>query len=119
MDKNDTGHDSKVVLITSDLFGEGDGRLGEILMKAFLNTLWDSESRPESIIFINNGVKLTTEGSEVLDVLNLLEESGVRLLSCGTCLDYYNLREKLKVGQVTNMKATVASLLASEKVISI
>lgn len=108
-----------VVLITGSRFGSGDEQLGEILMKAFLNTLWDSEPRPEMIIFINDGVRLTTTGSEVLDALKLLEQAGVELLSCGTCLDYYNLREKLEVGQVTNMKATVNSLLASEKVIRI
>jgi selenium metabolism protein YedF len=119
MNKSETGHGPSVVLITSDRFGDGDDRLGEILMKAFLNTLWDTESGPESIIFINNGVKLTTQDSEVLDTLKLLEEAGVRLFSCGTCLDYYNLKEKLKVGQVTNMKATVSSLLASDRVISI
>ena len=89
------------------------------MMKAFLNTLWDAEAKPAQIIFINDGVRLTTEGSEVLDTLNLLAEAGVSLLSCGTCLDYYNLREKLKAGQVTNMKATVDSLLAAGKVIRI
>ncbi len=110
---------SAVVLITGDRFGTGDKQLGEILMKAFLNTLWDTEPGPEKIIFINDGVWMTTEGSEVLDALNLLEKAGVEILSCGTCLDYYNLREKLKVGQITNMKATVASLLAADKVITI
>lgn len=110
---------STVVLITGNRFGSGDQQLGEILIKAFLNTLWDSEPRPEKIIFINDGVRLTASDSEVLDALQLLEQAGVELLSCGTCLDYYNLREKLKVGQVTNMKSTVNSLLASEKVIRI
>ena len=110
---------SIVVLIAGSRFGSGDGQLGEILIKAFLNTLWDSEPRPEKIIFINDGVRLTTEGSEVLDALVLLEQAGVELLSCGTCLDYYKLREKLKVGQVTNMKATVSALLASDRVIRI
>lgn len=113
------GKSSVVVLITTRCLGSGDEQLGGILMKAFLNTLWDSEPKPERVIFINDGVRLTTEGSEVLDALTLMEQAGVELLSCGTCLDYYNLREKLKVGQVTNMKATVGSLLASEKVITI
>ena len=108
-----------VVLITSDRFGTGDDELGGILMKAFLNTLWDAGPKPESIIFINDGVRLTTEGSEVLDALGLLEQAGVRVFSCGTCLEYYNLREKLKAGQATNMKATVAVLLATGKVIKI
>ena len=108
-----------VVLITSDRFGTGDDRLGGILMKAFLNTLWDTTPRPARIIFINDGVRLTTEGSDVLDALALLAEAGVGLFSCGTCLDYYNLREKLRAGQVTNMKATVEALTAAGKIIRV
>ncbi len=108
-----------IVLITSDRFGTGDKRLGEILMRAFLNTLWDTEPKPAQIISINDGVRLTTESSEVLDTLNLLEQAGVQILSCGTCLEYYNLKDSLKSGQATNMKATVSSLLASGKVIKI
>lgn len=110
---------SAVVLITSSRLGTGDDRLGEILMKSFLNTLWDAGPKPRRIIFINDGVRLTTEGSEVLEALNLLEQAGVEILSCGTCLDYYKLREKLKVGQVTKMHDTVNSLLTSHKVIRI
>lgn len=121
-------HDSKgpveksgsiVVLITSDLFGTGDERLGEILMKAFLNTLWDAKTRPEKLICINSAVKLTIAGSEVLDTLKLLEKDGVQVFSCGTCLEYYNLRDKLSVGSVTNMYDTVNSLISADKVIKL
>jgi selenium metabolism protein YedF len=108
-----------VVLITSDKFGTGDARLGEILMKSFLNTLWDSEPKPRQIIFMNSGVRLTTEGSEVLDALDLLAGAGVQILSCGTCLDYYKLREKLRVGQATKMPDTVHSLLTADRIIKI
>jgi selenium metabolism protein YedF len=113
------GSSGTVVLITSDRLGTGSDELGALLMKSFLNSLWDSELRPEQILFMNDGVRLTVEGSEVLDALALLEEAGVTLLSCGTCLDYYNLREELKAGSVTNMKATVAALMNAEKVIRI
>ena len=68
---------------------------------------------------INDGVKLTTEGSEVLDALQLLEKKGVELFSCGTCLENYQLKEKLEVGLVTNMYDTVVSLLCAGKVIKI
>jgi selenium metabolism protein YedF len=108
-----------VVLITTDVFGTGDRRLGEILMKAFLNTLWDAEPKPTKILFINDGVRLTTEGSEVLETLHLLEKEGVQIFSCGTCLEYYQLKEQLKVGLVTNMYDTVDSLLSASKVIKI
>ena len=108
-----------VVLIESDCLGTGDRELGEILMRAFLNTLWDTEPKPTRVLFLNSAVNLTTEGSEVLDTLRLLEEEGVRILSCGTCLEYYGLKEQLRVGQVTNMYDTVSSLIAADKVIKI
>ena len=108
-----------VVFITTDRLGTGDQRLGEILMKAFLNTLWDAELKPAKLLFLNDGVRLTTEGSEVLDSLRLLEEAGVEIFSCGTCLEYYQLKDELKVGLVTNMYDTVDSLLSAGKVIKI
>jgi selenium metabolism protein YedF len=108
-----------VALICTDRFGSGDERLGEILMKAFLNTLWDIEPRPAKLIFMNSGVRLTTEGSEMLDTLKLLETDGVEIFSCGTCLEYYDIKDKLRVGQVTNMYATVESLISADKVINI
>ncbi len=111
-----SGH---VVMITSDFLGTGDRKLGAILMKAFLNTLWDADPKPKKIMFLNEGVRLTVEGSEVLETLNLLEQAGVEILSCGTCLAFYNLTEQLKVGKVTNMFDTVDSLLKSEKIIKI
>jgi len=111
--------DADVVCITTDRFGTGDEELGEILMKAFLNTLWDYQPRPAKLLFINSGVMLTTEGSEVLEALKLLEKEGVEIFSCGTCLDYYGVKEKLRVGNVTNMYETVDALLTAGKVVNI
>ncbi len=108
-----------VVLISTDSLGTGDKKLGGILMKAFLNTLWDASPRPQKVIFMNEGVFLTTEGSDVLDSLKLLEKEGVLIFSCGTCLEFYEIKDRLRVGQVTNMYDTVQSLLAAGKVISI
>lgn len=108
-----------VVFISTDKLGEGDEHLGQILMKSFLNTLWDSDPRPSTIIFINNGVKLTTSGSEMLDTLKLLQEAGVGILSCGTCLAYYELTDKLEVGVSTNMYEIVNLLINADKVIKI
>jgi selenium metabolism protein YedF len=108
-----------VVFITTDRLGTGDERLGEILMKAFLNTLWDHDPKPARILFMNSGVFLTTEGSDVLDALRLLEAAGVRIVSCGTCLAYYGLTEKLQVGAGGNMYEIVDSLVAAPKVIKI
>jgi len=88
-------------------------------MKAFLNTLWDYQPRPAKLLFINSGVMLTTEGSEVLEALKLLEKEGVKIFSCGTCLDYYGVKEKLRVGKVTNMYEIVDALLTAGKVVNI
>ena len=110
---------TNVVLITTDRLGTGSEELGKILMKAFLNTLWDASPRPGKILFMNDGVRLTVEGSDVLDTLHLLENEGVEIFSCGTCLAYYELTDKLDVGMVTNMYETVESLLSSDKVIKI
>lgn len=108
-----------IVLITSDRLGTGDEELGKILMKSFLNTLWDYKSKPSKVIFINRGVMLTTEGSEVLETLELLEKEGVEIFSCGTCLAFYGITEELTVGEVTTMPLTVDFLLTASKVITI
>jgi selenium metabolism protein YedF len=108
-----------IVFITTDRLGTGDEELGFILMKAFLNTLWDTNPRPTKIMFLNDGVRLTTEGSEVLEVLHLLENEGVEIFSCGTCLEFYGIKDKLQVGKVTNMYDTVESLLSAGKIIKI
>jgi selenium metabolism protein YedF len=83
------------------------------------NTLAEAGPKPAKMIFINRGVMLTTAGSRVLDTLLQLEKEGVQIFSCGTCLNHYQLKEKLKVGQATNMYDTVHSLLTAEKVVSI
>jgi len=108
-----------VVFVTTDRLGEGDERLGTILMKAFLNTLHDSEPKPEKVIFINSGVMLSTEGSEMLDSLEALTEDGVQIISCGTCLNYYDILDKLKFGIVGNMYDIVNVLLDANKIIKI
>jgi len=108
-----------VVCITTDLFGTGNEELGEILMKAFLNTLWDYQPRPARLLFINRGVMLTTEGSDVLEVLELLEKEGVEIFSCGTCLAHYGIKDKLRIGKATNMYEMVDALLTAGKVVNI
>lgn len=91
------------IVISSNLLGNGDDRLGETLMKVYINTLAETEILPENLIFINGGVKLTCTGSDVLDSLGLLQKKGVNIISCGACLDFYNLKEELKAGEIGNM----------------
>lgn len=92
-----------VVGIGSDKMGEGAEELGQKLMGSFLYSLTEQDELPVAIVFFNGGVKLTVEGSSVLEDLKTLEEKGVEILSCGLCLNYYGLTEKLNVGSVTNM----------------
>jgi selenium metabolism protein YedF len=108
-----------VMLIASDQLGTGDEALGQLLITSFINTLPEAKNKPSKMLFINRGVILTTEGSRILDTLLQLEAEGVQIFSCGTCLNHYQLKDKLKVGKVTNMYDTVESLLSAEKVVRI
>ena len=105
------------VLIASDQVGAGDERLGRILMRSFVKTLRDIAPRPQKVIFMNAGVRLTTEGSELLDDIAALAGAGVEVLSCGTCLDYFNLKDKLRVGRVSNMFEITSALASADRVL--
>ncbi len=105
------------MLITSDRLGEGGDELGRLLMKNFIITLLDLDRLPERMLFLNSGVLLTTEGSEVLEALESLAKRDVEILSCGVCLDFFHKKDKLKVGSVTNMLTTAESLMDAGSVI--
>ena len=106
-----------VVYINSDLLGGGDEALGSFLMKAFLKTLLDLEKTPDLLILINSGVRLASEGSQVLDTLKSLSEKGAKIVSCGTCLDFYKLKEKMSVGTISNMYDIIQSMLQADRLI--
>ena len=106
-----------VFLIASDCLGDGQEELGRLLMKNFIITLLDLSEIPERMLFLNRGIFLTTEGSEVIEVLEKLANRGVEILSCGVCLDFFNRREKLCAGSVTNMFTIAESMLRAGSVI--
>jgi len=106
-----------VVYINSHLMGGGDEALGSFLMKAFLKTLLDLDTKPNCLILINSGVQLASEESKVLDSLIALSEKGVEILSCGSCLDFYGLKGKLKVGVVSNMVEIIQSMMEADRLI--
>ncbi|WP_026478079.1 sulfurtransferase-like selenium metabolism protein YedF [Alkaliphilus transvaalensis] len=108
-----------VIVITNDLFGEGAPELGRTLMKGFIYALTEVQPYPKAIIFINNGVKLPVEGSDSLEHLRTLEANGVEVLSCGTCLDYYKLKDKLAVGGVSNMYTIVEKMNRAQNTIKL
>ena len=106
-----------VLGLASDAMGNGDDELGRLLMKGFFYATVEQVQLPETILFYNSGVFLTTEGSAVLNDLKELERRGVRLLSCGTCLNHYGLFDKLKVGEVTNMYELASLMFQAGKII--
>ena len=111
--------ENKCIFISSNKMGKGNDELGEILMKGFIYTLTESKPYPKSILLVNSGVKLSTENYDTVQNLKILEESGVEILSCGTCLDYYGLKESIKVGSITNMYTIVDIMKNSSQTISI
>ncbi|MGI5921862.1 MAG: sulfurtransferase-like selenium metabolism protein YedF [Syntrophomonadaceae bacterium] len=103
------------ILITSQFFGQGNDELGQVLMKSFLYSLSEMKEQVKYIIFMNSGIFLTCEGSPVLEYLQGLAAGGVEILSCGTCLDFYHMKDKLAVGQVTNMYSAMDILTSAPK----
>ncbi len=110
---------SLVLTVPSETMGRGDEELGSILMRAFFHTLGEVEPLPQTIIFFNSGVKLVVEGSPVVADLKALEDRGVALLACGTCLGHYGLKDKVAVGEVSNMYTIAETLLGAGKVVSL
>ena len=108
-----------VVVIPSEQLGRGEEELGHILIRSFLHVLTETSGRPDTMVFFNAGVKLTVEGSVVLEDLQTLEKNEVEILICGTCLDYFGLKERIAVGQVSNMYTIVETMLAAGRLISI
>ncbi len=109
--------DNTVVVVASDRMGEGNDALGKVLVKGFIFAVSQLDTLPKKILFYNGGATLTCEGSDSLEDLKSMEAQGVEILTCGTCLDYYGLKEKLAVGSVTNMYAIVEALAGASNVI--
>ncbi len=106
----------KLFLVQSDGLGRGDERLGSLIMTNFLRLLGESKDKPGSIVFWNTGVRLVCEGSKVLDYLKQLEQQGVEILACTTCLEYFDLVDKLMVGKPTTMFKSIQSMLSCDVV---
>jgi len=105
---------TKVMLIQSEGLGRGDDQLGSMLMASFLRLLGESSDKPKSLVFWNTGVRLVCEGSKVLGHVKKLEKQGVEILACTTCLEYFNLTDKLLVGKPTTMLKSIESMFRYE-----
>ncbi len=106
-----------IVVVASDRMGEGNDELGKVLIKSFIFAVTQLEQLPKTMLFYNGGATLTTEGSDSLEDLKSLEAQGVEILTCGTCLDYYGLKDKLAVGGVTNMYSIVETMAGAGRII--
>ena len=106
-----------VVFIPSTFFGEGADELGIILMRSFVKTIKQLDPLLECIVFANSGVRLTTEGSDLVADIKELDDLGVQILSCGTCIDYYHLKGKLQVGYESNMYEIATALASADRLV--
>lgn len=109
--------DNTVVVVSSDCMGAGNDELGKVLIKGFIFAVTQLDTLPKTMLFYNGGATLTAEGSDSLEDLKSLEAQGVEIMTCGTCLDYYGLKEKLAVGSVTNMYSIVETMAKAGKII--
>jgi selenium metabolism protein YedF len=108
-----------LVLCATDRLGYGDDALGLKLMASFVRTLKEMGPELWRLVFVNNGVKLAVEGSELLPDLKSYERDGTKILVCGTCLNHFNLLDKKQVGETTNMLDIVTAMQLADKVVSL
>lgn len=106
-----------VIRVSKDTMGRGDDELGKKLLISFFNVLPETDEYPSAIVFYNRAVFMCTPDSEILDILKDLEAAGVKLLCCGTCLNYFELGEKLAVGSKSNMFEITKTMQEASKVI--
>ncbi len=107
------------ISIGSDKMGSGDDGLGTILMKSFIYTIKETNPWPKAILLYNSAVYLACEGSQVLDDLQAMEKEGVEIIACGTCLDYFKINDKLRVGEIGNMYSIYEKMANSNNTMNI
>ena len=108
---------NRLVVISSKTMGEGNDELGATLLKGFIYALTQQEELPDQMLFYNGGAFLTCEGSQSLEDLKMLEEQGVEIRTCGTCLNFYGISDKLQVGEVTNMYDIAERMTKADRII--
>ena len=107
------------VFVGSSTFGQGAEELGRILIKGLVYAFSQADEVPHRIVFFNDGARLTCEGSEMLDDIRELERRGCEVLTCGTCLEFHGIKDRLAVGGVTNLYAISEIALGPDKVVTL
>jgi len=105
------------VLLASATLGSGSDELGAVLARSFVKTLKEARPRPWRLLLINSGVRLALDDSPLLEEMKALEGAGIQILACGTCLDYFHAKDRLRAGSISNMGEIVASLLEADRVV--
>ncbi|MDD6920322.1 MAG: sulfurtransferase-like selenium metabolism protein YedF [Eubacteriales bacterium] len=105
------------IVIEGDVMGKGDEVLGKNLLKGFIFALSKRDVMPDNIIFYNKGAYVSSTESETIDDLKSMEARGVNIITCGACLDFYKLKEELKVGNVSNMYDILETMANSDLII--
>ena len=113
------GTGPSVAVLSCSTMGRGDDELGGVLMKSLLHTIAEEEPFPDTMIFLNSGVKLAVKGSEVLEDLKSLESRGVKILVCGTCLNYFKLTDSLAAGNISNMYEIKEKIFTAGRLIQV
>jgi selenium metabolism protein YedF len=116
-DMSVSAHGPTVFVFASNVMGYGSDELGAVLMKAFIHTAIDLDHGPDAMIFYNTGVKLAASDSDVLDDLKTLHEKGVKIMICGTCVNFFNLTGKIGTGIVSNMYDIAGTLTTAGRII--
>lgn len=116
-EKKKTTYQSAVA-ISSECMGKGDDTLGKRLMNAFIYTLTQLETLPDVLLLYNSGAKLVASAEEACEDLKVLASHGVRILTCGTCLQYFEMEDKVEVGEISNMQTIVDILQHADHVIA-
>ncbi len=106
-----------VVAVRSEFMGGGDDKLGAILLRAFINTLPETDHLPTHILLYNSGIKIALEGMDTVPTLQKLADAGVKIIACGTCLDFYEVKAQLAVGQVGNMYVIADTLVQASHIV--
>lgn len=117
--KKEIKEEKFTIVVGQNKLGNGDDKLGEILIKGYIFALSESDIIPTDMLFLNSGVKLAVEESAVLEGLKKLADKNVKIQVCGTCLDFYGLKDKIAIGEISNMYSIVETMNESDKVINI
>jgi intracellular sulfur oxidation DsrE/DsrF family protein len=110
---------TRTVIIKSDVMGVDPPELGSMMLGSYLRKLCVADPKPSSLVFYGTGVKLLAEGSAVLDALEILRDAGVDLVGCGTCVGFFEMKDKLKLGRISNMTEIISLLTNSDHVVTL